>query len=326
MPYPRTMSNPARPEGVPVAAVYVPGDDEWELGARSPSGEHVGDVTWWRRDGSLVCKSRFDDQGKLDGVATRFHPDGTVSMESRYVHGTRWGKTWHSRSKHGDSPEDVHMAALPDEVHRLELVYVNGQAGPIQAVLGREGADAPPEVRMGRLVDCARDAGKYLPGTVFMAFGTIVDIADRRVDADALFFRGLGTTDGSMLRFGLSPTPPPGVVPWQDPNATVLETAKVADRLVVGVDFIAARVSAGRMPTSLGVKLMHEGGGLALRDVPAGSLGQRLCLAVGDRLETINGRTVHGVPDYLDGIAEWDRAGALTLVVARAGKRITVEA
>lgn len=93
------------------------------------SGAHRGEVTWWRRDGSLVCRSHFDDEGRLDGVATRFHPDGTVSMESRYVQGTRWGKTLHTRSRSGRS-----LAGVPDY---LEGVHDWDSRGALELVVRR---------------------------------------------------------------------------------------------------------------------------------------------------------------------------------------------
>lgn len=47
-------------------------------------------------------------------------------MESRYVASVRWGKTRHTRSRRGDSPEDVHMAPFPAEVFEVALAYAAG--------------------------------------------------------------------------------------------------------------------------------------------------------------------------------------------------------
>src|SRR5262245_16150886 len=180
---------PTRPPTVPAEATSVRADDEWELGRRE-NGKLVGDVTWWRADGSLVCKSHFDDGGELHGLCRRFHPDGSASMESRYVHGVRWGRTWHTRSRTGDSPEDVHMAIFPPSVFRIEYVYVGGQTAPLTTLLTREGLESPPRVRLGTLVDFAADIRKIAPGTAFLVTGGPRDIAKRTIDVRALLYLG----------------------------------------------------------------------------------------------------------------------------------------
>src|SRR5262245_5920791 len=148
--------NQKRPPGVPEAAVFNAAENEWEMGGRR-GDRQVGEWTWWRPDGTLVCKSCFDDTGELDGVCQRFHPDGSISMECRYARGVRWGKAWHTRSARGESPEDAHMSQLPPEVCRLEMVYMSGQMVPMMlATLRAEGRDAPPELRVGHLANMAR--------------------------------------------------------------------------------------------------------------------------------------------------------------------------
>lgn len=311
---------PSRPSTVPQEARFVPEDQEWELGERRGE-KRIGILKWWRVDGTLVCESHFDEDGELDGIARRYHPDGTVSMESSYVHGQRWGKTWHSRSRSGDSPEDVHMQALPDEVCRLELVYVGDKAGPVQALLGRDGANQPPELRVGRLVHFQRDIGKYLRGTVFVPFGTIIDIAGREVDANALFFLGLATEDGSLVRVSLTPPTSADEKDWQNENATVLQATSVEDRLVVAVDFMAARID-GRPPVPIGLSFRHVDRGLAIASMLPNGIGTKLGLKPEDRLVEVNGHAINGVPDFLDAVADWTERGELKVSVLREGQTL----
>src|SRR5205814_1817137 len=37
-------------------------------------GVCVGEFTWWRRDGSLMARGAFDDEGSAHGAQERFHP------------------------------------------------------------------------------------------------------------------------------------------------------------------------------------------------------------------------------------------------------------
>src|SRR5262245_16900483 len=122
----RTSSMPDRPQGVPGEAVWNASEREWELGTRR-DGHEVGDWTWWRADGTLVCKSTFDDAGQLHGIARRWHPNGELSLVAPYIRGKLHGKQIATRPSAGDSPEMRELLEL-EGVYRSELLYVDGEA------------------------------------------------------------------------------------------------------------------------------------------------------------------------------------------------------
>ena len=156
---------PDRPEGVPADAVWNERDREWELGARR-DGHEVGDWAWWRADGTLACRSRFDDAGALHGVARRWHPNGEPSLVAPYVAGKLHGKQIATRPSSGDSPEMRELLDL-DGVFRSELLYVDGAAQHGLATLyGRDGLFDPIACDAeGVPVDLARQLHKLRPGT-----------------------------------------------------------------------------------------------------------------------------------------------------------------
>jgi PDZ domain len=321
------MTRPPRPSTVPAEATWNDLENEWERGA-TRGNKSVGDWTWWRPDGTLVCRSRFDDEGELDGVCRRYHPDGRVSMESRYVHGVRWGKTRHTRSLGGNSPEDVHLAALPNSVFEIALAYKAGESGPIAALLGRAGVESPPASRLGVLPEFERDIGKYLPGTAMLAIGTFTDIAGRRFDAPALFFDGLAMEDGSSLRFAFAP---PGVrtskkPAWQDPDyGTVLTTGEAKRKLIVGVDYVDALFAPGHAPPDPGFAVETSERGVSVRMVEKGGAAARARLRAGDRIVRMNERLVASTLDYLEGRVELAAARRIRLEVARKEATLTLD-
>lgn len=306
-----------RPSTVPADAIWNAAENEWELGQKQ-GAKYRGEVIWWRPDGSLVCRSTFDDRGELDGVSRRYHPDGSISLESRYVHGTRWGKTWHTRSAKGGSPEDMHMMQLPANIHRLEMVYVGGTAAPFFASLTREGADAPPAIENGMLVDFASAIHHYVPGTVFRPIGGPFDIADRLVDVPALWYRGLATTDASMLRFNASEQ---SANLMTDPTATVLTMAEASAKLVVAVDFIDALIIGDRMSKGIGTALVVKDGAATVREVMPGSPASQLDVRAGDRLVSLNDHEIRSVRDYMAGVVDHARTQRTAIVIERDGKR-----
>jgi hypothetical protein len=131
-----------RPAGVPPDAVWNAGDNEWELGERRGAVQ-VGTWTWWRPDGSIVCRSVFDDGGKLDGIARRWHPNGEPSLIAPYVRGKLHGKQIATRPSTGDSPEMRELLAL-DDVFRSEMLYLDGAAQQgVTTLYGRDGLFDP---------------------------------------------------------------------------------------------------------------------------------------------------------------------------------------
>jgi hypothetical protein len=156
---------PDRPEGVPAAAVWDERDRVWELGERR-DGHEVGEWTWWRGDGTLACRSTFDDTGVLHGTARRWHPNGEPSLVAPYVHGALHGKQITTRPSSGDSPEMRELLEL-DDVYRCELLYVDGVAQHgVATMYGKAGLLAPIECDGdGVPRDLARSLDKLRPGT-----------------------------------------------------------------------------------------------------------------------------------------------------------------
>lgn len=88
-----------KPKNVPEDAVWNGKEEEWELG-ETKKGKPVGSWVWWRADGTLVCRSNFNQYGQLHGEFARFHPDGSVSRKGKYLHGKQAEKETHTRSEH----------------------------------------------------------------------------------------------------------------------------------------------------------------------------------------------------------------------------------
>ena len=315
-----------RPAGVPAKAVFNSAENEWELGA-TKGGVPVGEWTWWRPDGTLVCRSTYDDEGALHGVSRRHHPDGSLSMESRYSHGVRWGKTRHTRSLRGGSPEDAHMAAVPPHVFELSMVYNAGDV-LLVAMLNEKGAKSPPKSQGGWFADLAREMPKFVPGTAFMSLGTLVDVADRRVDVPVLFYDGPALADHSVLRFSFAP---PGarkskVPAWQDPTyGTAISLEEAKKKLVLAVDLLDVLFAPGREPPALGFTIDLNEGVFSLGKVPKGGLADKAGLKIGDVITSINGRRIASPSDYIEGRREVAEKRKLSLGVERRGKKIKAD-
>jgi hypothetical protein len=154
-----------KPSSVPAEAVWNEPDREWELGERRGLTT-VGPWTWWREDGSRVGASTFDDDGALDGIARRWHPNGELSLEAPYVHGKLHGKQIATRPSSGDSPELRELLTL-DEVYRTEILYREGvcQKG-IVTLYGKDGLFSPVAGdEEGRPEKFADQLDKLRPGT-----------------------------------------------------------------------------------------------------------------------------------------------------------------
>jgi hypothetical protein len=318
---------PKRPRGVPAAATFDAKENEWQLGSKKGS-RMVGEWSWWRADGTLGGRSTFDDEGELHGVAQRFHSGGEISMESRYVHGVRWGKTRHTRSRKGDSPEDMHMAALPDHVFEVSMAYAGGQV-LLTAACNEEAAKKPPKVVAGHFEDFERAIKKYEAGTAFMVLGTLVDIAKQRFDVPVLFYDGPAHEDYSILRFSFAPpgTPRKSKVPtWQDPEyGTAISLAEAKSRLLLAVDAFDVLASEGRMPPDAGFKIEVEKGRISIRDVAKKGAAAKAGLRAGDVIASMNGKRVKTLADYMLARGELARTNRLALGVERGKEKVAVE-
>jgi hypothetical protein len=99
------MTNPKRPESVPKNAVWVEDENEWQTGSIMRGNQAPrGDCKAWREDGSLAATYTLDKDGVVQGVLTRFHPDGSVASRGEWKDGSRFGNFMFQRSD-SDSPE-----------------------------------------------------------------------------------------------------------------------------------------------------------------------------------------------------------------------------
>jgi hypothetical protein len=109
---------------VPLSAEWSEPDREWVVGERDAGGEFVGDVTYYRPDGSLVCICPHV-AGRPHGQSRRFHESGEVSQVAQYVDGVLHGPRIFYAT---DAPttEKMHAAGMSAAVVLAEFDYVNG--------------------------------------------------------------------------------------------------------------------------------------------------------------------------------------------------------
>jgi hypothetical protein len=109
---------------VPLSAEWSEADQEWVVGEHDASGELVGDVTYYRPDGSLVCICPHV-AGKPHGQSRRFHESGEVSQVAQYVDGVLHGQRIFYAT---DAPttEQMHTQGMSTAIVRAEFDYVNG--------------------------------------------------------------------------------------------------------------------------------------------------------------------------------------------------------
>ncbi len=320
-----------RPVHVPSHARWNESDDEWEVGD-IVNGVHRGDFTWWRADGTLVGRSPFDDEGRLHGTCRRYHPDRQTSLESRYVHGVRWGKTWHTRSLAGASPEDVHMAALPPTTFRLEMGYVAGGTAPLTTRLNRRGAEAPPETRGGALVDWRSDIGKFDRGTAFSLLGTLRDVNGEPFDGRLLYFDGVdheGDETERVERLHFTRVAPSAAhdrtrAMGAAGGGLLVSVDEAAQYLLVYVDSLDHRIVGDRPPTPLGMTLEVRQSGLFVDKVESTGRAGRAGLLAGDRVVSMNGTLVTSTLDYVSALRPVAEAQRCAMVIERDGSSSTV--
>ena len=322
----KTAKAPVRPKGVPAEAVFDIADNEWRAG--STRGSHrVGVWTWWRPDGTLVCRSSYDDAGKLHGVARRYHSDGSISMESRYVHGVRWGKTRHTRSRRGGSPEDGAMNQLPAHISEIAMAYIEGQV-VVTAACNKLAQKEPVTVQAGWFENFGREIRKFEPGTAFMVIGTLTDIARRRFEVPILYYDGPAHEDHSVLRFSFHA---PGEYQsdgpsWQDPSyGTVVSLKEAASKLILGVDAFELLGGRGRIPPDVGLKIEVDKKRFVVRAVKPNQAAAKAGLRVGDVIVSMNGKPTKTPGDYMRGRGELAENLRLQLGILRGKRRIDLE-
>ncbi|HWA72521.1 MAG TPA: hypothetical protein VG937_09310 [Polyangiaceae bacterium] len=116
---------PERPASVPADAIYCADYDAWELGAHDAEGRRGGECAFYRRDGSLYLRSKFES-GVQNGPFSMFHPNGQLAREGSYVQGELDGECVAYAS---DSPTSLALRAccVPPGAVKLRAEYQHGR-------------------------------------------------------------------------------------------------------------------------------------------------------------------------------------------------------
>ena len=120
------MDNLDRPPGVPAAATWDAGDNEWVLAQHDADGELHGLVTYYRPDGTRCCTTEFV-AGTPHGAFSRFHQNQEPSRTGTYVEGTLHGTNVFTRST-AETTESF-PRGLGSNIWRCEMDYVAGEIG-----------------------------------------------------------------------------------------------------------------------------------------------------------------------------------------------------
>jgi antitoxin component YwqK of YwqJK toxin-antitoxin module len=117
-------SHPERPASVPAEAIYCAEYDAWELGAHDAEGRRGGECAFYRHDGSLYLRSKFE-KGVQDGPFSMFHPNGQLAREGSYVQGELDGECLAYTS---DSPTSLTLrpCCVPPGAVKLRAEYQQG--------------------------------------------------------------------------------------------------------------------------------------------------------------------------------------------------------
>ena len=109
---------PARPQGVPAGATWIPGVERWEL-------SDEGELRQWRPDGSLYSRAQ-QEGGRLHGPFFHYHPNGQVAREGAYRDGEIEGLVI-SVGSDGETPEVLRSCCVPSNAWQMKSRYRQGQ-------------------------------------------------------------------------------------------------------------------------------------------------------------------------------------------------------
>jgi thioredoxin len=119
-----------RPDGVPEAAAWDEGDQEWAHGPLDPRGQKHGPWRFWRGDGTLCNECPFV-HGQPHGPFKRFHENGEVSQEGTFAEGALHGtRRWLACD--ADTTERMHEQGVCEAVRRTEMDYERGRVTAIR--------------------------------------------------------------------------------------------------------------------------------------------------------------------------------------------------
>jgi hypothetical protein len=95
------------------------------VGERDEAGEFVGDVSYYRPDGSMVCICPHV-AGRPHGQSRRFHESGEVSQVAQYVDGVLHGtRVFYATDR--PTTETMHADGMSTAVVQAQFDYLNGR-------------------------------------------------------------------------------------------------------------------------------------------------------------------------------------------------------
>lgn len=99
------MGKKKRPNLVPEEAIWIEAEKEWQIGTIANGKDAPrGQCKAWREDGSLAAEYNLDVEGVVQGLVTRYHPDGTVASSGEWKDGGRFGQFMFQQSEN-QTPE-----------------------------------------------------------------------------------------------------------------------------------------------------------------------------------------------------------------------------
>jgi hypothetical protein len=224
------MFNKKRPENVPLEAVWIPEDYEWGLGEKKDD-KCIGEWKWWRPDGSLACHSFFNEEGQLEGIARRYHPNGEISLYVRYHKGKIFGKAIYTKVTSGESPENLNFPEEPKSLYRMEYIQQgNSVNDDCLTFYNLEGVKEPIESDVkGYSIDLGNQLHKLLTTTkMIMLSDELKPIEGRNIKlgkGTIVIYWGLALVNGTIHRIKLP-----------DKTITVVEAEEINKKLSLTID------------------------------------------------------------------------------------------
>ena len=109
-----------KPSSVPIEAIWVDKDKQWELGEKDVDGNNIGHWKWWAApSGNVASVAHYEGNGTMN--FERYHTDGTISQKGQKVENKQTGIwVW----QQSDNPTTENW--LSGVIFRCEAEYDNG--------------------------------------------------------------------------------------------------------------------------------------------------------------------------------------------------------
>lgn len=155
------------PQNAPVQSVWAEKDKEWVSDPAKVSKTVKEYRSWWP-DGSLATLSFFNEEGLLEGIVQRFHPNGELAQWSRYHNGKVFGKQVFTRATSGISTENLQFPQIPKGLFRWDMIFLEGVIYNVNTYYTKEGLKEPIATNDdGYSIDLSNQLYKLLPDTSF---------------------------------------------------------------------------------------------------------------------------------------------------------------